>query len=287
MKSLALMICLLALPLSSLALEIPKGGPYDERVKFIDYNAAEVVGVTAHYGFSTHIQLAEGEEILKIGLGDRTAWEVGKMGNHLFIKPIGDQAGTNMTVLSDRRVYNFVLDARKPARQQKLEEMFFQVVFRYPEEEARKAEEEARRAEEETRKAQELAQQKADQDALQDKLDNPGNTPQNWNYWVKGAEELSPNVAYDDRRFTYLTFANNKEMPAVYVENADGSESLVNVHVEGDVIAVHKIAKKLVLRKGKLVACVFNRAYDPDGISNTSGTTVPGVKRVIKGDRHG
>ena len=72
-------------------------------------------------------------------------------------------------------------------------------------------------------------------------------------------------------------------MPAVYVENADGSESLVNVHVEGDVIAVHKIAKKLVLRKGKLVACVFNRAYDPDGISNTSGTTVPGVKRVIKG----
>lgn len=267
MKFLVLVFCLIALPWSVAALEIPEGGPFDERVKFIDYNSAEVVGLNAHYGFSTHIEFASGENILKIALGDRQAWDIGKLGNHLFVKPIGDRAGTNMTVLTDKRVYNFELSAHASKRgaRPKPNDMFFQVKFRYPEEEARRA------------------QALAKNNTLQDRLNQRDeNAPQNWNYWVKGSEELAPNAAYDDRRFTYLTFANNKEMPAVYIEEADGTESLVNTHVEGDVIVAHKIARKFVLRKGQIVACVFNRAYDPNGISNTTGTTVPGVKRVIK-----
>lgn len=268
MKFFAFILCLVVLPFSASALEVPHGGEYDERVKFVDYNPAEVVGLTAHYGFSTHIEFAPGESILKIGMGDHQAWDLGHLGNHLFIKPKADKAGTNMTVLTDRHVYNFELDAHSSLRgaHPVPNDMVFQLKFRYPSEEALRA------------------QAVAQNSALQDKLNNhDGPQPQNWNYWVKGSEELAPNVAYDDRRFTYLTFANNKEMPAVYVENSDGTESLVNAHVEGDVIVAHKIARKFVLRKGKLVAGVFNRAYDPNGISNTTGTTVPGIKRVIKG----
>ncbi len=268
MKYFALLFCLIALPFSASALEIPKGGPHDERIKFVDYNPAEVVGITAHYGFSTHVEFAPGENILKIGMGDVKAWELGKLGNHLFMKPKGKKAGTNMTVLTDKRVYNFELNAHKSlgGAHPEPNDMVFQLKFRYPDEAAAHAEK--------------VAQSKA----LQEKLaQQTTSLPENWNYWVKGSEVLAPNKAYDDRRFTYLTFANNKEMPAIYVENPDGTESLVNTHVEGDVIAVHKIAQKLVLRKGQLVAAVYNRAYDPNGISNPSGTTVPGVKRVIKG----
>jgi type IV secretion system protein VirB9 len=54
----------------SLALEVPRGGPYDKRVKFVDYKAAEVVKIVGHYGFSTHIQFGAGETIEQIAMGD-------------------------------------------------------------------------------------------------------------------------------------------------------------------------------------------------------------------------
>ena len=170
MKFLMLILCLAALPLSAAALEIPKGGEFDARVKFIDYNPAEVVGVTAHYGYSTHIEFAPGESILKIGMGDRQAWDIGKLGNHLFVKPVGDQAGTNMTVLTDKRVYNFELSAHASKRgaRPKPNDMFFQVKFRYPEDEALQA------------------QAIAKNNTLQNRLNqHDENAPQNWNYWVK------------------------------------------------------------------------------------------------------
>jgi type IV secretion system protein VirB9 len=183
------------------------------------------------------------------------------------LRPIGNKPDTNITVLTDRRVYNFQLEGHKSKKglQHESEEMMFQVAFKYPEEEARH---------------QRYA---AEKNALNQRLkSHDPSQPQNFNYWVKGEETLAPNRAYDDRRFTYLTFANNKDMPAIYIENPDGTESLVNAHVEEDVIVLHKVARKFVLRKGKLVACVYNRSYDPNGIDNKTGTTVPGVTREIK-----
>lgn len=268
MKAVLLVLVAVLAPISAAALEIPAPGTFDDRMKFVDYNPDEVFGITGHYGFATHIQFAPNERIRKIALGDPQAWEIGPVDNHLFLKPKADQAETNMTVLTNRRVYSFELGAHASLRGAHPEpnDMFFQVKFRYPEDEARRA------------------QYLAKGQVLEDRLrQGAGAEARNWNYWVKGDETLAPNKAYDDRRFTYLTFANNKEMPAIYVENQDGSESLVNTHVEGDVIVVHKIARKLVLRKGLQVACVFNREFDPNGVSNVTGTTVPGVQRVIKG----
>jgi type IV secretion system protein VirB9 len=32
------------------------------------------------------------------------------------------------------------------------------------------------------------------------------------------------------------------------------------------------------------VACIFNKSYDPNGVANKTGTTSPGIQRVIKGN---
>lgn len=264
-----IIILLFLLPWTANALEIPAGGEFDQRIKFIAYNPAEVVGIMGHYGFSTHIEFAPGEKIVKIGIGDRKAWDISEQNNHLFLKPIAKQPITNMTVLTNYRVYNFELNAHASKRGAHPEpnDMCFQVKFEYPASAARAAE------------------RVAEKEKLRDMLNqNDESQPKNFNYWTKGSKTLSPNKAYDDKRFTYLTFANNKEMPAIYIENPDGTESLVNSHVEGDVIILHKVADKFVLRKGLLVACVYNRSYDEDGITNERGTTIPGVKRQIKGE---
>jgi type IV secretion system protein VirB9 len=262
---------LLLLPFSAFALEVPEGGPCDQRVKFIDYNAAEVVQLVGHYGFSTHIQFAPGELVEQIAMGDKKAWEVAPVDNHLFLKPVGDKATTNMTVVTTRRVYNFELSAHwsRNGAHPRPNDMFFQVNFRYPRDAAVRALAEA--------EAQDLKERmKRDSEPM----------PTNWNYWAQGSGEVTPNRAFDDSRFTYFKFTNNREMPAVYVVNPDKSESLVNTHIDperSDTIVVHKVARQMVLRKGTSVACIFNKSYDPDGIGNPAGTTVRGVERTVKG----
>lgn len=255
------------------ALEIPHGGPLDERVKFIDYRAEEVTQLVGHYGFSTHIQFSPSESVEQIAMGDKEAWEVAPVDNHIFIKPKGDEATTNMTVVTSRRVYNFELSAHwsQNGAHPHPNDMFFQINFRYPEEIAARAEREA-----EAQRLQERLNQS----------DEP--VAANWDYWAKGSQEVTPSKAFDNGRFTFLTFANNSEMPAIYMVNPDGTESLVNTHIDPenpDTIVVHKVGRQLVMRKGNSVACIFNESYDPEGVTNTTGTTIPGVERVIRGNQ--
>ncbi|MBZ2219320.1 TrbG/VirB9 family P-type conjugative transfer protein, partial [Escherichia coli] len=108
----------------------------------------------------------------------------------------------------------------------------------------------------------------------------------NWNYWVFGSREVSPWRAYDDGRFTYFKFSGNTSIPAIYIKHADGSETLLNPTMDSDhpdTMIVEKVAPRFVLRNGKYIANVYNESFNPHGLINTSGTTSPGVKRVIKG----
>ncbi len=252
------------------ALELPKKGPFDNRVRFIDYEPADVVQLIGHYGFSTHIQFSASERVKQIAMGDKDAWEVAPVNNHIFIKPKGKKAATNMTVVTSHRVYNFELSAHWP-HSQRTHDMVFQLNFRYPKEIAARKKHEA------------------EADELRSRLKQPDNNfPTNWNYWAKGSEEVTPSEAFDNNQFTFLTFDNNAEMPAIYVVNPDGSESLVNTHIdEGnpDVIVVHRIARQFVMRKGNSVACIFNQSYTPRGVTNHKKTMISGVERVVKGDK--
>lgn len=269
-KTISAVILAIVLSGPALALETPTGGPLDKRIRFINYKSEEVVMITGHYGFSTHIQFSPSESISNIAMGDTEAWQIAPIKNHVFIKPIGDKAETNMTIITSRRVYNFELNAHwsKRGAHPIPNDMLFQVSFRYPEDEAARLKSEA-----EAKKLTSRLNQSKKSNAI------------NWNYWGKGSLDATPTCVNDDGRFTYLTFSNNKEMPAIYIVNSDDSESLVNTSIDpnkSDTIIIHKIARRFILRKGNYVACLFNESFDPNGVSNTTGTITPGVERVIK-----
>ena len=58
---------------------------------------------------------------------------------------------------------------------------------------------------------------------------------------------------------TRITFAPKAEQPAIFILNEDGSESLLNFSMdEGDVI-LHRVARRLILRRGNLAGCVVNK----------------------------
>ena len=70
--------------------------------------------------------------------------------------------------------------------------------------------------------------------------------------------------------------------------DADGNESIVNRTTIGeanDIVVLHKVNAKWILRLGDRALAVWNEAYDPNGVRNTTGTASPEVKRVIKGGK--
>lgn len=250
------------LPLPVIALQVPQSLPSDARIKVVTYDPNNVVKIVGHFGYQTFIVLGQGEEIMDLGGGDSEAWDIGVAtnGNSIFIKPKAPDPATNLTVVTNKRHYNFDLVAYPRNSKNK----YYMVRFRYPDEEA---------------KARAANGNKARTEAL---LDTATGTQRHMNYWVQGADSLTPNAAWDDGTFTYLRFAANREFPAVFFAAEDGEESLVNTHVEGDTLVVERMAKKLVLRKGNLVACIFNESYDPNGVALPTGTVSPAVQRVIR-----
>jgi type IV secretion system protein VirB9 len=272
-----LLLLLLAVPVIVMAETNPPHGAFDPRVRVVDYNAQDVVKLTTFYGVSTHVQFGPREVIKDVAVGDTQAWEIIPRGSHLFIKPKAEKADTNVTVVTDRRVYNFalVVEGRKvrDADAWRDPNLVFSLSFRYPDEEADRV----------TVAAHETARKEQAAEA-KERLQAAKQVDANRDYWVSGSEEISPTAARDDGRFIYLTFGLNKDMPAVYAVDAEGNESLVNTSVEGNEIVVQRMVKQLTLRKGGAVACLVNKSFDLNGgRDNKSGTVAPNVERVIKG----
>lgn len=107
--------------------------------------------------------------------------------------------------------------------------------------------------------------------------------PRNSDYWFCGSTTLKPMSAYDDGVQTRLRFQTRSEFPAMFVQNDDGSESLLNFNIEDDEVVIHRIARRFVLRRGKLVGCVVNQSFAGGGALSRSNTTVPGVARTTPG----
>jgi type IV secretion system protein VirB9 len=248
---------------------VPIKGRHDARMKKVVYNRDDVVKVVGHYGYSTDIELAPGESVVDIAIGDSLAWEIAPSANHLFVKPREENAVTNMTVITNKRVYQFALDARRSSSPRD-RSMYFQVRFDFPEDRAAAAEAIAQ---------QRIADAKA---RMVDSAFTKSNLPVNWNYYARGTREIRPSEIYDDGRFTYMRFPGGQEIPAVFMINADGSESIVNGAMRGDQFVVQIVAKQLVLRKGRSVACLQNRSYNYHGIATPTGTASPEVERIIR-----
>jgi type IV secretion system protein VirB9 len=276
MKLLHILIAAAALhtaPAWAVSETVPSKG--DSRIRFVEYDPADVVPLVAKYGRQTFVKFAEDEKIEDLGGGDTDAWEIGvtTRPNSFFIKPKARSPNTNITVVTNKRHYNFELQLYAEAQPKKNGKPrvaptgtnMYMVWFRYPQDDAK-------------------AKAMADQGKRVDQLLQQGATARNRAYTVQGASSITPTEAFDDGSFTYLRFAPRADMPAVYYVGEDGIEKLATFNVKDDVLVVHRVAPKLVLRRGDvLVACIFNEAFDPVGAKRPTNTKSPAVERVIKG----
>ena len=126
----AMLIC--TFPLQSFAMEeedIPL--TTDNRIKTYIYSPNEIYLMVLHHGFQSHIEFSTGEEIQTISLGDSYAWEITPLAHRLFIKPMAKNIRTNMTIITNKRTYQFDIvseDEEKGA----VKDLVYVIRFYYP-----------------------------------------------------------------------------------------------------------------------------------------------------------
>ncbi|BCH04988.1 P-type conjugative transfer protein VirB9 (plasmid) [Mesorhizobium sp. 131-2-5] len=228
---------------------VPKPGRVDSRVRDVVYNKDNVTAIDATFGTSTMIELQGDEKIETLALGDSTAWKVepNHKGNIIFVKPIEKEALSNLNVVTDKRIYSFLLrsNTRPPALQ------IFVVRFRYPEDEA---------------SAQLLAT--ARERAANPNLKDLNIANANSDYGYKGSSANKPIAVFDDGTKTWFRFEG--ETPAIYIVDSGRNESLVNFRTEGPYVVVDKVSPQWTLRNGSESTCIFNRrltnVHEPNGL---------------------
>jgi len=237
-------------------------GAGDMRMRVSAYAADEIYRLKGYVGYQIDLQFESGESFVGLGAGDLESLSFAAQDNHLFLKPRAAEVDTNLTVLTTRRTYQFDYTASTQRPDPAQGDVIYALRFTYPAPPARAA------------------------DNLERRLSNAADTrAHNLAYGYRGSAALKPLSAWDDGVQTRLRFGPRRELPAIFVRNDDGSESLVNFTIEqGDVI-VHRVGRQFIVRRGRLSGCIVNEDFTGAGERLESGTVTPAVERVTRGVR--
>ena len=259
------------------ALDTPKSGPSDPRIKIVDYDPWAVVQVTGVFRTATQILLGPDESILHVAVGDATGWEVAAEKNILFVKPKAARPPTNLIVTTSRgtetRNYTFELSTRAGSSARTTPDTVFGLRVRYPQDE--KAAIAAAVTAQATALDRRIIDLKLDRAVVEGR--------RNLNYGVQGATALQPSEVSDNGRFTVMRFPANQQVPAIYQVESSGTESLIPFDVRGEFVVVHAVVRQLRLRRGRDVLCIYNQAFEPYGVNPATGTAAPDVQRTDQG----
>jgi type IV secretion system protein VirB9 len=249
---------------TALAETIPAKGATDARIRVAAYDGNQVYRLRGYIGYQIDLEFEAGETFAGLGAGDIDGLAFVGQDNHLFLKPKASRVATNITVLTNRRHYHLDYSALSQ-RPGETDEVIYALRFTYPQEAQSKS-------------AAELSDAQ-----LNGQLEKAGARSRNIDYWYCGNPTLRPMEASDDGVHTRIRFAANADLPAIFVRNDDDSESLLNFSMdEGDVV-IHRVARRFVLRRGKLTGCIVNQGFRGSGARLESGTVAPAVQRHVTG----
>ncbi len=245
---------------------IPVRGQIDARVRTATYNSDQVYKLYGFVGYAVELIFEDGERFAGTGGGDLEAVTVDAHGSSVLLKPRAAIVATNLVVFTDRRAYRFDYTVAARAPNRVTDEVMYAVRFLYlPTKNVNGEDVQAR-----------VNQDLAAADAARYR---------NRDYWYCGNRALQPAATSDDGVHTRITFGDQSEIPALFVRNEDGSESLLNFSMDAGDVVIHRVASRFVLRRGKLMGCIVNKGYRGAGLRLDSGTVSPKIERDVKGAR--
>jgi type IV secretion system protein VirB9 len=222
------------------AAQMPRFLGSEKKFRSYIYNPNDVYRYVGHYTYQGFIEFEDKETVSTISMGNPSLWLFEHLGNRLFLKPVGeDNSETNMTVITNKRVYHFELMA-KEAKGITDKDLIFVVKFVYPDEQDKNILEFPKTT-------------PTDEPDLRDL------SPYNFNYQYTGEPSIAPIRVFDNGEFTYFQFSKkNAEVPAIFAVDSEGFESLINFRAAGSYIVVEKVGAQFTLRNGNEIVCVYN-----------------------------
>ncbi|MCD8338710.1 MAG: TrbG/VirB9 family P-type conjugative transfer protein [Burkholderiales bacterium] len=275
-RLLALVIVALMVPVAY-GLDKPVSGKEDSRILHTVYKKDQIYPINAVNGIVTTIEFGLDEQVQTYASGYNTAWEFEFVGNLFFLKPKENDANTNLTVVTNKNRYHFILRLCSNSTI-----ATYSLAFSYPQQEAGKRKEQTEKDEVESLLAQ------SPSEFLNKSSSNPESSEVNKTYTMNfgsasSSKKIAPIEVFDNGEFTYLYFRPNTDFPSVY-RVVDEEETLLNSHVQDKWLVIHGVYEELRLRAGKGVVGLYNENYR-GGQSRNSGVTVPGLRREIVGGK--
>ncbi len=191
--------------------DIELGNP---RLQTVQWDEGSDVLLTILPGSGATVMLEAGETIDRVTLSTEARFDVrvSPEGNSLLVLAEEDAAAARMTVETDRRTYPFTLRVGEGLTAAYL------VRFTY---------------------------------GLPDEtptIDEPTEPRGNWSYRLRGDYEVRPLSIRDDGVRTYIAYAPEQALPAVFAIGQTGEEELVNGHMRGDLYVIDRVYGELVFR---------------------------------------
>ena len=241
-----IMVCCLFNASAGFANQLPRGLATDSRIKIVAYNQDNVVTVHCSHFVSTAIYFDKNEMIMHVDMGDPLAWKTSPSKDTpyvLFVEPQLPQSDTNMTIITNKRTYQFHLLTNMGDTAHS-KNVIFALQFKYPEEEKLEFERELN------------SMQKGVVGA------GPvGNERWNYDYSFYGSKRIAPIQAVDNGTFTILKFPKHAAIPAIFSVDDHRNEALVNFRVEGDYVFIQGIHHQYTLRNGEDVTTLYDDSF--------------------------
>jgi type IV secretion system protein VirB9 len=211
----------------------------DPRIKQIMYDPDAIVQIRGQLGYELPIEFDPNERIENVSIGDSLSWQVtpNRKATMIFLKPMQKGNTTSMTVVTNQRIYSFLLTAVDATTRADPNQML-RLRFLYPEP---------------------PAPPPPPPPSPAPPPPNPADF--NFDYKASGSKQLYPIRVFDDGRITYFQFDTKKDAPAIFSIAPDGGEELAPTRVSGPYYVVDLTAQTFVLRYGKTNAKLVNNGW--------------------------
>lgn len=249
----------------------------DSRIRTLVYNPNEVYELKFYYNYQSFIEFAEDEEIEVISIGEAFAWRLTPAGKRLFIRPLEIAAHTNMTIITNKRIYHF--DIRSDEFTGKADEdLVYTIRFFYPQigqplpippqlavpNIAAKVMPAPSRSKELRGGIIRTPIPGARVDKVLPGIieRNPEDVKLNFDYSLAGrSDNIMPLKVYDDGNETNFQFANdNLVIPAINSVDVSGVEHPLTYTVRDGYVVVPVISRQFTLRLSDGLLCIYNNA---------------------------
>ena len=198
----------------------PSPGGGDPRLQTVPYDANQVVQLPVATGYQLMVAFDAGEHIETMAVGDSAGWQVSanKRGDFMFVKNLEANRPTNLTVVTDVRIYSFELLGAYPGESG----LPYVVRFLYPE---------------------------PTRVALVQAPDNA-----TYHYRLSGPRALRPKTIAVAKDRISVEWPADVGLPAIFRIDEDGQETLGNGEMQDGRFVIDGSPQKLVFRLDRLVA---------------------------------